>query len=404
MNKRIILLCAGIASAATVFGAGFQLYTEGSAEALGQAGAVSGRTNLISQAWYTPAALAGADRAAIMAGSTFVRIETDFDSDLGSGFDSKMADDWRMIPHFYGVLPVNENVTGLLSVNAPYGLITEWTDNWIGNMAATYSELKTIYVTPSVAAKVTEDLSLSAGFNVVSAEADLQAFRGALGMRKLEGDDIGYGYTASAHWQMADEWGLGARYQSRVKFKLEGETQFSNLPGAKFDTAANLELPSTVNIGVANSSIDRLHLGLDVVWTEWSTYDQLVYNFGAGYPTPPLPNPETTPKNWKDVWSIRAGGEYELNESWVVRGGYVWDESPVDDQSRAPELPGSSRHMLMTGLGWKGEQLGVDLAYSFLWAEDATTGANVVAATGGATAGSYSTETHLIALSLSYEF
>ncbi|HKL20237.1 MAG TPA: outer membrane protein transport protein, partial [Tichowtungia sp.] len=122
------------------------------------------------------------------------------------------------------------------------------------------------------------------------------------------------------------------------------------------------------------------------------------------YPTPPLPNPETTPKNWKDVWSIRAGGEYELNESWVVRGGYVWDESPVDDQSRAPELPGSSRHMLMTGLGWKGEQLGVDLAYSFLWAEDATTGANVVAATGGATAGSYSTETHLIALSLSYEF
>ena len=48
----------------SVFGAGFQLYTEGSAEALGQAGAISGRDDLISLAWYNPSALAGTERPA----------------------------------------------------------------------------------------------------------------------------------------------------------------------------------------------------------------------------------------------------------------------------------------------------------------------------------------------------
>ena len=36
---------------------------------------------------------------------------------------------------------------------------------------------------------------------------------------------------------------------------------------------ADLELPSFVNVGIANRSIGDLTLGLDLVWTEWSTYD-----------------------------------------------------------------------------------------------------------------------------------
>lgn len=404
MKKQIILLCA-VTAAVTGFGAGFQLYTEGSAEALGQAGAISGRTNLTSLAWYNPAALAGADRTQIMAGSTFVLVETGFDSDLSPAFDTDMKSKWRMIPHLYVVQPFAEKITGTLSINAPYGLITEWSDNWIGNVAATYSELKTIYTTPSVAVKVTDDLSLSAGFNVVSAEADLQASRTpfGLGMRKLTGDDIGFGYTASAHWQMADDWAVGARYQSRVSLELDGQVKYQNNLGGgdRFDVTADLALPASFNVGLVNQSIDRLTLGLDVVWTEWSDYDSLVFNF----PTNPYEGPASTAdKRWKDVWSVRAGGEYELNENWVLRGGYVWDQSPVDSDTLAPELPGSDRHMVTTGLGWKGEKIGVDLAYSYLWAKECSTGAGVVAATGGATAGDYSTETHLLALSVSYKF
>lgn len=399
--KKWLLFAGLLGVGAACFGAGFQLYTEGSAEALGQAGAISGRTNLLSQAWYNPAALAGTQTAGVMAGATFVMIDTEFDSANGSAFDDHMEHHWRDIPHFYYVQPAGDKLAGMLSVNAPYGLITEWERDWIGSPAATYTALSAIYMTPSLAFQATEDFALSAGFNVVIAEADLRAYRGALGIRRLEGDDIGYGYTASAHWQPADDWALGARYQSRVKLTIEGDTTFSEVP-LRSSVDADLELPSSVNIGIANHSFEKLHLGLDAVWTEWSSYDQLVYNFGAGYPIPT--NPEATPKKWNDVWSVRLGAEYELSDSWVVRGGYVWDQSPVEDDYRAPELPGSDRQMLTAGFGWKGEHLGIDLAYSYLWGKEVSNGAAVDLATGGATAGRYETETHLVAVSAGYRF
>lgn len=381
------VLAAGLV-AGTSFGAGYQLYTEGSAEALGQAGAISGRTNLTSLAWYNPSALAGTERPQIMLGSAFVSIRTDYKSGIDSSMDASMSDEWRAIPHLYYVQPLAEKVTGMLSINAPYGLITEWPDSWGpgggGAMLATYSELRTIYITPSVAYRVADRFSVSAGINVVDAEAHLEG-----SSHRVEGTDMSYGGTLSAHYQPFDDWAIGARYQSRVKLEIEGTAELvpplapapMTLP-----TAADLTLPSSVNVGIANTSIKNLSLGLDLVWTEWSTYDVLS--------VPPL---DPSEKNWDDVISIRIGGDYALGESWALRAGYVWDESPVPDSTRSPELPGSDRQMIMAGVGWKGGGVGVDLAYSYLWADKAPAG-------GDLPVGEYETTTHLLALSVGYQF
>lgn len=363
----------------TSFGSGYQLYTEGSAEALGQAGAISGRTNLVSLAWYNPSALAGAERPQIMVGSAFVSIRTDFNSVAG---DSSMSDDWRAVPHFYYVQPLGEDLTATLSINAPYGLITEWPDVWAGAGIATYSELRSIYITPSIAYRVMDQLSVSVGVNVADAEAQLEGTG-----RVVKGDDISYGGTVSAHYQVAHDWAIGARYQSSVKFEIEGDLN-KVLPAS-----AKLELPSSVNMGIANSSIKNLTLGLDVVWTEWSTYDELAIS-APGAPGSPL----VSPKAWDDVWSIRLGGEYALGDSWALRAGYVWDETPVPNTTRAPELPGSDRQMLMAGIGWKGENIGIDFAYSYLWADKVDMGSIYPLP------GEFETTTHLLALSVGYTF
>ena len=168
--KRIVM--AACLAGGTAWGAGFQLYTEGSAEALGQAGAISGRTNLVSLAWYNPSALAGTDRQAIMLGNTFVRIDADFTSDISPALNVDLDNRWRNVPHFYYVQPVSERVSGMLSVNAPYGLITEWPSGWAGSPAAAHSELSTIYTTPSFAYRISEQVSVSAGFNLVYARED----------------------------------------------------------------------------------------------------------------------------------------------------------------------------------------------------------------------------------------
>lgn len=383
-KKRLMVVAAGLFTGAAM-GAGFQLYTEGSAEALGQAGAISGRTNLTSLAWYNPSALAGADRPAVMIGSALVSIHTEYKS--GVGADAEMSDEWRLIPHFYYVQPLTAQFTATLSVNAPYGLITEWPDEWgpdlgfgaIGSLLATYSELRSIYITPSIGWRINDMVSLGAGVSVVDAEAKLEGTG-----RVVEGDGLSYGGAVSAHIQPLEDWGFGVRYQSRVDLNLTGTLNDS------IATSADLTLPSTVNFGLANSSINNLSLGLDLVWTEWSTYDVLAVEN--------LPKSE---KNWEDVISIRFGGEYALGDSWLLRAGYIWDESPVPDDTRAPEMPGSDRHMITAGVGWKfWKTMTLDAAYSYLWAEEAPAGTDLPIPLPG----EFETTTHLLAFSLGYTF
>jgi long-chain fatty acid transport protein len=393
-----LFLLAGSAA-----GAGFQLYTEGSAEALGQAGAVSGRDDLVSLAWYNPAALAGTERPAMLTGCSFVQLQTDFSGAAGR---ASMADDWRAIPHLYYAQPLAEDWTGLLSINAPYGLVSEWSERWLGNLAATYSSFSAVYTTPSLAYRFNDRISVSAGFNVVYADAELAADRVAFGERTVKGGDAGYGGTVAAHANLARNWSVGVRYQSRVALKLDGDVYFDSNPLSPGDTVfsgrTEIILPSSVNLGLANRTFAGLKLGIDLVWTEWSTYDQLVFNFSSDYPAL-LSNPEGAPKQWDDAWSVRVGGEYELCESWGLRGGYVWDQSPVPDATRSPELPGSDRQMLMAGIGWSGEKLSLDLAYSYLWAATAESGSEIVSQI-PALAGSYDTATHVCAFSVGVAF
>lgn len=268
-------------------------------------------------------------------------------------------------------------------------LITEWPAGWVGATIATFSELHAIYITPSVAWKPIDQLSIGAGVNVVDGRAELQR----TGVT-VKGDDINYGGSASARYQPFENWAIGMRYQSSVKLEITG-----NANGAP--ASADLELPSSINAGIANTSIKNLSLGLDIVWTEWSTYDQLAV-------TTPL-GTTVAPKDWEDVISIRIGGEYALGESWALRAGYVWDESPVPDYTRAPELPGSDRQMVMAGIGWKTGGFGLDLAYSFLWAEAAEMGTYYTDPASPlpgnpALSGEFETTTHLVSLSVSYTF
>ncbi|WP_372807905.1 OmpP1/FadL family transporter [Pontiella sp.] len=376
-------------------GAGFQLYTEGSTEALGQAGAISGRDDLTSLAWYNPAALAGADKTAIMGGIAMAQINTDFTTPIPDS-DESMSDEWRMIPHLYAVLPVTREWTLMLSVNAPYGLVTEWSDDWVGRQIATLSDLKAVYVTPSVAYRVTDALSLSLGASAVMAEAELGSVTtnglpsGMEASQTVTGDDLGYGFSASAHLDVAEGWAVGARYQSRVSLELAGIVEFGAPINGRLDAGADLTLPSTVNLGVANTSINNLSLGVDLVWTEWSTYDQIAIETSAG--------DTVAAKDWKDVWSFRVGGEYALGENWKLRAGYVWDQSPVPETTRTPELPGTDRQMLMAGAGWVWNGIGIDVAYAYLWADKGDMG------TIYPLPGEFETTTHLVSVSGRYAF
>ncbi|NOY81216.1 MAG: transporter [Kiritimatiellaeota bacterium] len=403
-NRVCLGLCFLMALlAGAAWGAGFQLYTEGSAEALGQAGAISARRDALSNAWYNPASMTDFARPQAMFGDTTVRLKIDY-SDATGNWD--LEKHWRQIPHFYYVQPFDEGMAATLALNVPYGLATDWPDGWPGSGVALDTRIEALYLTPAFAWKATDQLSLALGFNLVRATAYIRKTVLAAPAVDLElsGEDYGFGYLAAANYQVNDAWGVALKFQSKVDLTLRGDVSFTQqLPGVfqNGDGEADLRLPASITLGVTNRSIEKWTFGFDVLWTKWDSYDELGVRFERLPGAPAASGAVVTPKDWNNVFSYRFGAEYQYNENWRFRCGYVFDESPVDGDTRAPEMPGSDRHMLMLGCSYDKDAWGVDVGYSYLIARDTDTG-NAVPI-GGQT-GDYRTRAHLASVSFRYKF
>ena len=106
-------------------------------------------------------------------------------------------------------------------------------------------------------------------------------------------------------------------------------------------------------------------------YTLWSKYDELKINFGDdvipvdGNPLD-LTDETTSPKNWNDVWRFNVGIEYAALDWLDLRLGYVYDNTPVPDETIDYLLPDSDRQIFSTGLGFHKDNWAVDVNYSYL--------------------------------------
>jgi len=384
-HLQMLLVAAMFLSMSMAYGVGFQLYSESSAEALAVAGAVVGSKNRLSNAWYNPATLTSFDKPAIQAGATALKLSITYDYNDGS---DDLQNPFRPTGYLYGVVPMDNGLVLGLSVNAPYGMITEWDNDFKEANMATFTNIRVAYSTISLAWKVNDQLSLAFGFNNASAIAriarNLPASDSGQNKMYMRADDyFSPGFVLSAHYQATEEWGFGAHYQSRVRLDLDGDVSYRHgyhpVPSINMfqegDVSAKITLPSSLALGVANNSFKDLTLMFDAVWSEWSTYDSLNIAFEH------MPGTTTgakgvseKPKDWDDSWSFRFGAEYALNENWKIRGGYMYDMCQDNDKYRSAEMPDNNRHLFSTGLSYTMDSWTIDLAYAYLYFEPSKMG------------------------------
>ncbi|NMA44163.1 MAG: transporter [Oligosphaeraceae bacterium] len=419
----------------------FQLYSESSAEALSLSGSVIGREGMLSNAWYNPASTSTIEKPGMMAGVSGLLLRMDYNSDLGSDSLQKRL---RPTGFFYGILPLDHGLNLSLSINAPYGMITEWDNDWIESTLATYTNLRCIYFTPNLVWKANDELSFAAGFNLVYGTAriarnipnaeqlaqltqepvpGIPAYNIPTNNKiYLSADAIGIGYTLSTFYQPHEDWNVGIAYQSRVRMRFDGDAKYRHtgvyesnyaafgvppryVRGGSGDT--DIVLPSSLGFGIANKSFEKLTLSFDAVWTEWSTYDRLTINLNRmPYATSPRSKGYTSKKKgWDDVWSFRFGVSYDLNENWVLRCGFMHDKSPDNSKYRTPEMPDSDRNMVSLGLGYMKDNWGLDFAYSYLKLRDSKAGRLVADASDNfRNSGKFSGDLHIVSAAVKYMF
>lgn len=234
-----------------------------------------------------------------------------------------------------------------LAVNSPFGVKVRYSDDFFGRYDSIKSDLKTVNISPSVAVKLSDAISLGASVNVSLIDVKL---RNALpnvspllpdGQFNVKGDDWGVGYTVGV-LAKAGAFRFGASYRSKVKHRLDGYAQTSGLlgplagaNGTQFATAP-ITLPDNVTLSVLYGAGRRVRLMGTAKWFGWSIFRDLrIEPFGGA--------PIVSPQNYRDVFSGSLGAEADVSRRLTVRLGTMFDPTPTRDGFRTTRVPDGDR-------------------------------------------------------------
>ncbi len=275
---------------------------------------------------------------------------------------------------------------------------------------------------PVASVKVLDNLSLAAGLDVMWSSVEIKrntpnvvhGFRFPDGEASLYGTGSGVGYNLGALFEPVPGVKLGASYRSAIQEKYFGSMTlslpppFSNLVPTEFGASAPLTLPPSVTWGIAYERLKPFTFEFDTTWTGWSTYNDLKVKLASSIPVNGVPSSViTTPENWHDAWAFRFGANYEILEGLKIRAGYIYDLTPVPDDTLSPEVPDANRHIFTLGGDYTYKSLTLGIAYNYILQEGRDK-SSVITYNGVPAPlqadGRYNSNTQVLAMSLAYHF
>ena len=171
-------IAVAAAFASTAHAAGFML-TEQSAGSLGRAYAGAGVDGTdLSGVYYNPATMVLHKGTSIQMGFVGVGLNLDYVGEDGTTANGRNKS--QAIPHGYIVHQINDKAWFGLGMTVPFGMGTEYDENWAGNQHGISATILTYDFNPNFAFKLHETFSVGFGASVQYAKADL-TIRKALG-------------------------------------------------------------------------------------------------------------------------------------------------------------------------------------------------------------------------------
>lgn len=442
----LALAVLGTLAAGQAGATGFQL-REQSVKNLGKsnAGSIVGKD--ASNVSLNPAAMTNLDKNTFQSDITVIDLTADFVGSgrvLGSpaaplsGGNGGDPGDPTVVPNMAAVFPLHGALEGMTigaSIGAPFGLKTEYEPGWVGRYRALTSDLKTVDLTLSVAFKATDGVSIGAGLIYERAEATLSkaidfgtaicagsgnpanCFNPAYpfkpqqldGAFEVSGDSASLGYVVGAQIAPNDKLAIGISHRSEIKHDLEGTLDFANVPALlgndpRFKDGsggARLVTPAITTLSVSYGFTDSFRVMADYQSTGWSSMYDVTIKRDNGTIV------GSEPFHWDDTDFVSIGAEFDISDSFTIRGGVAQDESPTNDTHRTPRLPDNDRMLYSVGATWNmSESLSIDAAFQRITIDNPTINLPVDAAAGNTSTlvGEFSGHANLFGVSMQYRF
>jgi len=373
------------------------------------------------------------------------------------GHEGGDAGGMNYVPNLYYAAPINAQWSAGIGITAPWGLVTEYDNGWMGRFQAIRSGIETINVNPGVSWKPASNFALGFGLNYQRIDAEFtnqvnysgallsaaatagiapgsptylaiaQATPGLESSAKIKGDADAWGWNAGLLWNISPEHRVGLHYRSNIKYDISGSAQFVHptpsvpppLAGLVGQLAAGVnakaydggvtskvEIPAIVNLSFFSAVSPQVDLMIDAQWTGWSTIKDLTFVRSDGKDAGSVL--QSTPENFEDAWKIAVGANYRLGGGWLLRGGLAYDQSPVQMAFRTPRLPDNDKTWVTAGGQYRfANGLTLDFGAAYIWVADGTISSDPSAqskAAYGLLSGRYSGNSVILSGQLSMEF
>lgn len=341
----VLLLSAALAAPALANGT--RLPNQ-NAEATARGNAFVATADNPSAIYYNPAGLTQLPGIQLQSDAYAIAARYDYESPAGA--DTRAERDLAVVPQLYASFtPENSPLSYGLGVYSPFGQSSEWPDTSGFRTIATRNEIVFITVAPTVAWKISEQLSVGAGLQINHVEADLASGIGlAPGDEfRFKGDDTSLGYNLGVLWKPSPKHVFGLNYQSRTTARLEGDVTLSPF-GVKNDGDIDLPFPDVITLGYSWRPTPRWNLEIAVDRTNWDLLDTPVLRSAAIVPG----GTRAIPFEWKASYYYLFGVTRYFDNGWRVSAGYCYSENSVpDDATFNPAVPDMDRHLASIGVG-----------------------------------------------------
>ena len=368
----------------------------------------------VSDIFFNPAVTAGKDKSEVIASFSYLRLAIDPDNISSTyatasgvtkrdGAESRNVGTQKLIPALYFSSPINDKLAFNLAITSPFGLETKYNKNWPGRFRALNSSISTMNFNPSLAYKITDDLSFGAGlvaqYYTANLTKEVYTSLTTSGLATVDGSDWGYGYNLGLKYDISKDIKVGLGYRSKIDYKLKGNVDVNDNLASKFK--AKTTTPESMSIGVAYNVNPDLQIVADSIWTRWSrlkNLDVVAQNSELN---------SSTKFNWNDSFLHSVGANYALNKNNLLRTGLAYEKEAMNDRNREPIVPSSHKYWITAGLNHKlGDGLEIDLAYVHQIYKTAKINIVDYGSKGveGSVSGKYKTTVDVISLALKKQF
>ena len=377
-----------------------------------------------SSIYWNPGAMPRARGWTVSGGAAIIKIDGSFVQDT-TGREWSGDVPTAAVPHFF----VNYRGAGKLAYGlgfyVPYGLTSQWGDDFPGRFAAKKASLQTFYVQPNLSYQITPNWSIGGGPVVGHSSVELvQAIDisdrtasvlpttpptiitfGQLGIAKrtefaratLKGSSTAFGVDLGLHGRLTPVWEMGVRFLSQLSFNYDDAdatfeqrptnlilaagkprgvpagTPLDQLPplGAQFTgtgaltpqkVTTQIRHPAQVQVGFAYSGFPSTTVSAEYSYVGWKSFNQLPVDFQGSAPD------KIIQEDYNNTSGIRLGVEHGLDGGMKLRAGFTATAAAAPDETVTPLLPEQDRALGMLGMGLPfGGRYALDATYAHIF-------------------------------------